>query len=80
MICLEHWERGLDLNRLTAEEVMTVCPVAVHDYTTIAEAVRIMEEYHLLILPVQKNGVVSYSVTRHDLLRAWTGMGLGVES
>ncbi|MBD0306268.1 MAG: CBS domain-containing protein [Nitrospiraceae bacterium] len=73
-------EAGRDLNTMTAEEVMAACPMAIHDYTTIAEAVRTMREYHLLILPVQKEGVVSYSVTRHDLLRAWTGIGLGVES
>ena len=73
-------ENGRDLNTVTAAEVMTVCPVAVHDYTPIADAVKIMEQYGLLILPVQRNGVVSYSVTRHDLLRAWAGVGLGVES
>jgi predicted transcriptional regulator len=73
-------EAGRDLNLLTAEDVMAKCPIAIHDYTTVSEAVRIMREYHLLILPVQKDGVVSYSVTRHDLLRAWTGIGLGVES
>ncbi|HJU05381.1 MAG TPA: CBS domain-containing protein [Nitrospiraceae bacterium] len=73
-------ETGKDLNNLTAAEVMTTCPVAAHDYTPIADAVKFMEQYGLLILPVQKNGVVSYSVTRHDLLRAWAGIGLGVES
>ncbi len=73
-------ETNKDLNKLTAAEIMTTCPVAVHDYTPIADAVKIMEQYGLLILPVQKNGVVSYSVTRHDLLRAWAGVGLGVES
>ncbi|MGH7231580.1 MAG: CBS domain-containing protein, partial [Nitrospiraceae bacterium] len=71
---------GRDLNTLTAAEIMTTCPVAVHDHTPIADAVKIMDQYGLLILPVQKNGVVSYSITRHDLLRAWSGVGLGVES
>jgi hypothetical protein len=34
-----------------------------------------MEEKHLLNLPVIQNGRVTYSVTRHDLLRAWIGLG-----
>jgi predicted transcriptional regulator len=73
-------EAGKDLDALTAAEVMTTYPIAVNEVTPIADAVKMMEQYGLLILPVQKNGVVSYSVTRHDLLRAWTGIGLGVES
>lgn len=73
-------EAGRDLNTMTAKDVMAKCPMAIQEHTTIAEAVRVMREYHLLILPVEKAGIVSYSLTRHDLLRAWTGLGLGVES
>jgi hypothetical protein len=28
-------------------------------------------------LPVERDGVVAYSVTRHDLLRARIGLGVG---
>jgi hypothetical protein len=38
-----------------------------------------MEEQHLLNLPVKKDGRVAYSVTRHDLLRAWIGIGTSGE-
>jgi hypothetical protein len=39
-----------------------------------------MKEKNLLHLPVEKNGKVTYSVTRHDLLRARIGLGLDIES
>jgi hypothetical protein len=38
-----------------------------------------MEDKRLLNLPVKKNGKVAYSVTRHDLLRAWIGLGVSIE-
>ena len=45
----------------------------------IEEAVKTMEEKRLLNLPVKANGKVAYSVTRHDLLRAWIGLGTSGE-
>jgi hypothetical protein len=38
-----------------------------------------MEEKRLHNLPVKKDGRVAYSVTRHDLLRAWIGIGTSGE-
>ena len=73
-------ESGKDLSKLRAEEIMNKQPIAVHDSTTIAEAVKIMKDKHLLNLPVEKNGKVAYSVTRHDLLRAKIGLGLDIEA
>jgi len=72
-------ESGRDLNKLRAEEIMSKEPIAVHESTTISEAVKIMKEKHLLNLPVEKNGRVAYSVTRHDLLRARIGLGPDIE-
>ncbi len=72
-------ESGQDLSKLTAEEIMTKEPIAVHESTTIAEAIRIMKEKHLLNLPVERDGKVAYSLTRHDLLRARIGLGLDIE-
>jgi CBS domain-containing protein len=74
---LRAYESKKDLSKLTAEEIMTRQPVVVHESTPIAEAVKIMRENHWLNLPVEKDGMVKYSVTRHDLLRAYTGLGLG---
>lgn len=68
-----------DLNRLTAKDVMAKDRISVTEGTSIDEAVKVMEEKRLLNLPVSKNGRVAYSITRHDLLRAWIGLGVSIE-
>lgn len=73
-------EAKRDLNQLTAGDVMAKDHIAVTEDTSIDEAVKLMEEKRLLNLPVKKNGKVAYSVTRHDLLRAWIGLGVSIES
>ena len=73
-------EAKKDLNQLTAEDVMAKEHISVTDDTSIDEAVKIMEEKRLLNLPVKVNGKVTYSITRHDLLRAWIGLGMDIET
>jgi CBS domain-containing protein len=68
-------EVGKDLSKLNAEDIRFHDRIAVTAETTIEAAVKIMEEMRLLNLPVKQNGKVAYSVTRHDLLRAWIGLG-----
>jgi len=75
---LKAYEAGKELSSLTAEDIMRTGPMAVHSSTTIATAVQMMEEQHVLNLPVEKDGKVTYSVSRHDLLRASIGLGLGM--
>lgn len=75
---LKAYEAGKDLSTLTAEYIMRPGPMAVHASTTIAAAVQMMEEQHVLNLPVEIDGKVVYSVSRHDLLRASIGLGLGM--
>jgi len=70
---------GKDLTKLTAEDIMVKARISIADSTSIMEAVEIMETKRLLNLPVERNGEVAYTVTRHDLLRAWVGLGLGGE-
>lgn len=69
-----------DLSRLKAEDIMVHDRIAVTETTTIEEAVKMMEDNRLLNLPVIRNGTVSYSITRHDLLRAWIGLGMDIEN
>lgn len=69
---------GRELSSLVAKDLMQVGPIAVHSSTTIADAARRMDEQCVLNLPVEKDGRVTYSVSRHDLLRAWIGLGLGM--
>ncbi|MCP9439816.1 MAG: CBS domain-containing protein [Nitrospira sp.] len=71
-------ESNRDLRQLTAEQIMAKDRIAVTEDTPIEEAVKLMEEKRLLNLPVRRNGKVAYSVTRHDLLRAWIGLGVGM--
>lgn len=73
-------EAKKDLNQLTAEDVMVKEHISVSTNTSIDEAVKIMEEKRLLNLPVMMKGKVAYSITRHDLLRAWIGLGMDIET
>ena len=72
-------ECGKDLQTVRAEDIMNKSAIAVHESTTISEAIRIMAELPVLNLPVEKDGKVAYSVTRHDLLRARVGIGPDIE-
>ena len=71
-------DAGKDLAALTAEQIMRKDRLVVTAATKIADASKMMEAHHVLSLPIEKNGVVAYSVTRHDLLRAWIGLGVGM--
>lgn len=77
---LQALEAGKDLDVIKAEDIMAKGGIVVKNSTTIDEAIEIMKEERLLNLPVQDNGVVTKTVTRHDLLRAWIGYGLAFES
>jgi predicted transcriptional regulator len=73
-------EAKKDLNQLTAEDVMGNEEVTVTNETSVDEAVKMMEEKRLGTLPVKTNGKVTHSITRHDLLRAWIGLGMNIET
>ncbi|HJR78355.1 MAG TPA: CBS domain-containing protein [Nitrospiraceae bacterium] len=67
-----------DLATLTAEQIMRKDRLVITGSTKIADAFKMMEGHHVLSLPIEKDGAVAYSVTRHDLLRAWIGLGVGM--
>ena len=71
-------DAGKDLSKLRAEEIMRKDRLTVTASTKIADAAKQMEEHSVLNLPVERDGRVAYSVSRHDLLRAWIGLGLGM--
>ena len=73
-------ESGKDLSTITADKLMNTHHFVADESTSIADAIRLMNEKHLLNIPVVKQGVVAYSVTRHDLLRARIGLGPGIET
>jgi CBS domain-containing protein len=71
-------DQGKDLNKLRARDIMRKDHLTVTELTPISEAAKMMEEHHVLSLPVEKAGKVLYSVKRHDLLRARIGLGVGM--
>ena len=76
---LEAVDSGKDLSKLKAKEIMNTAPISVNEDTSLSESVKLMKEHHLLVLPVINGGNVVRSITRHDLLRAWVGLGLSGE-
>jgi len=70
-------ESGRELSQLTAEEIMVQDHVAIKESATLKEAVQLMKHQHLLVLPVERNGVIVGCVSRRDLLQAWIGLGFG---
>jgi predicted transcriptional regulator len=72
-------ETGKELSKLTAEQIMRKANLVVTPSSKIADAAKTMEKESVVNLPVvNENGVVTHSVSRHDLLRAWIGLGLGM--
>jgi CBS domain-containing protein len=71
-------DNGRDLSKLQAKDIMRKVRLTVTASTPISEAAKLMEEHHVLSLPVEKDGKVLYSVMRHDLLRARIGLGVGM--
>lgn len=74
---LEALESDRELGQLRADEIMVQDRKAVHSSTIIADAVRIMKEHRILVLPVEEDGVVVGSITRRDLLSTWIQLALG---
>lgn len=70
-------ESGRDVSQLIAEEIMVQDHVAIPESATLSEAVKLMKHQHLLVLPVERNGIIIGCVSRRDLLRAWIGLGFG---
>jgi arabinose-5-phosphate isomerase len=69
---------GKDLSKLKAKDIMRTVRLTVTESTPITKAAKMMEDHHVLSLPVEQNGKVLYSVRRHDLLRARIGLGVGM--
>jgi len=71
-------DAGKDLAKVTAEEIMRKDRLTISPSMKITEAAKLMEEHRVANLPIEKDGMVAYSVSRHDLLRAQIGLGLGM--
>jgi CBS domain-containing protein len=75
---LKMLDKGRDLSALRAEEIMRTDRLVIGPSTTLADAATMMEHHGVVGLPIEHDGLVTYSVTRHDLLRARIGLGVGM--
>lgn len=76
---LKALDHSQDLKKVTTQHIMSKEAHLIHNGTTIKEAIRIMEGKNLLNLCVEENGVVTKTFTRHDLLRGFLGVDLGID-
>lgn len=69
-----------NLENLTAGSLMSEDRTTlVHEGTSISAVIKLFQDRELQIIPVIRNNQVIKSLTRHDLIRALIGAGLGVE-
>ena len=66
---LKMLDKGRDLRKLQARDIMRSDRLVITPVTTLAEAAKLMEQHQVLNLPVERGGVVAYSISRHDLLQ-----------
>ncbi|MDR4462201.1 MAG: CBS domain-containing protein [Nitrospirales bacterium] len=72
-------DHSQDLKKVTTQHIMSTKAYLIHNETPIKEAIRIMEEKNLLNLCVEEHGVITKTFTRHDLLRGYLGVDLGID-
>ncbi|MDT7043734.1 CBS domain-containing protein [Candidatus Nitronereus thalassa] len=78
---LKALQEGKDLTQMKAKDLMKKeKPIHVTDSTPISDALKILQSEHMPIVPVVEDERVIKSITRHDLIRAMSGAGLGVET
>lgn len=65
-------------SRVALASSHTPGPPVVDRQGKIADAAKKVEEHSVLNLHVERVRIVASSVSRHDLLWAWIGLGLGM--
>lgn len=69
---LKAMRQGKDLNRISAEEIMTKPPVTISPEAKAGEVMKTLEDNHLIRLPVvDQNGTLLGMVARRDLLQGY---------
>jgi CBS domain-containing protein len=75
---LRAMKNPLRLEEMTVKQVMTPSPSPIEEGTTLAEASRLIEKIPGYRIPVVKGGILSGTLTRHDILRLLLGVGFDV--
>lgn len=76
---LKALESSKNLRAVTAQEIMAKEPFLIQDKTPIKDAVHMMLKNNLLNLCVAERGIVTKTYTRHDLLRGYLGVDIGID-
>lgn len=66
------------LEQIAVREIMNPVVVVAEEDATIEEASQAMEDLHIHRLPVVRGERLIGTLTRHDLIRAWLGVGVEV--
>lgn len=61
---------GKRLDALTAQDIMSPIPIAVEGGTAVAEVKTLLQEYHILRVPVTEGGKLIGIISRRDILKA----------
>jgi predicted transcriptional regulator len=70
---------GKDLELLAAKDIMTTHRHIIHESTRIEDVLEFMEDKHLLTVPVEADGLITRTITRHDVLRTWLGVNISID-
>ncbi len=77
---LDALRQGKDIGQLKVEDLMKKDRTSmITEETPISEVLTRFQDEGVQILPVLQNDQIIESITRHDLIRAMTGAGLGFE-
>jgi CBS domain-containing protein len=68
----------LRLEEMIVKQVMVPSPSVIEEGTTLSEASRLMQSIPGYRIPVVKKGILSGTLTRHDILRLMLGVGFDV--
>lgn len=61
---------GKQLEEVKAKDIMSVTPIAIDVEASIDEAKKLLQEYHIIRVPVTQHGKLVGIVSRSDILRA----------
>jgi CBS domain-containing protein len=66
---LKHMREGKDLEKLTADDIMTKNPVTVEITASLDDILNIMLEKNIIRIPVTEGGLLVGIISRRDILR-----------
>jgi CBS domain-containing protein len=61
---------GKQLEDVKAKDIMSVTPIAIDVEASIDEAKKLLQEYHIIRVPVTQHGKLVGIVSRSDIIRA----------